>query len=102
MFKSQGDYEEHGLDGCMASLSLVMNRFQIDLDPKRTTRFALTVGDWFCLLVDTGIEQQDRGAWVIHFLAYQNKVSCFTVRAAPCGLCGIGNWWHVGHVGSYQ
>lgn len=80
VFKNRSDYEERGLHGCVASLSLIMNRFQIDLDATRNTRFALTVGDWFCLLVDTGIEKQDRGAWVIHFLAYQNKVSCFPAQ----------------------
>ncbi|KAL8271050.1 hypothetical protein Esti_005035 [Eimeria stiedai] len=75
-FRDREVYEELGLDGCLGSLSLIINPVQLDLDPKRTSRFLLTVADWCCLLVDTRLELQDRGAWVVHFLAHQNKVSC--------------------------
>ncbi|KAL8431648.1 hypothetical protein ACSSS7_005166 [Eimeria intestinalis] len=62
-----------GLDGCVGSLSLIINPIQLDLDPKRTSRFLLTVSDWCCVLLDTRLELEDRGAWVVHLLAHQNK-----------------------------
>lgn len=63
-------------------MSLLINEFAIDLDPKYVTRFSLTLRDWGCVVIDTGVQEQDRGAWVIHFLAYKNKVR-FSEQATP-------------------
>ena len=73
-FECMNSYLSLGLDGCLGSLSLLINPIQIELDPKRSTRFVLAVGEWLYMIVDTSIERRDRGAWVLHLLAHQNKV----------------------------
>ncbi|OEH79792.1 hypothetical protein cyc_08965 [Cyclospora cayetanensis] len=74
-FGSRRDYLSLGLDGCLGSLSLIINTIQMELDAKYNTRFTLYVGEWFSMVIDTAITNQDRGAWVVHILACQNTVS---------------------------
>lgn len=74
-FETKTCYEVGGLENCVGSVSLLINEFSIDLDPKYVTRFSLTLRDWGCVIIDTGVQERDRGAWVLHFLAYKNKVS---------------------------
>lgn len=63
-----------GLEGCLGSVSLIINPLSIDLDPRCSTRFSLCIEGWCSIVVDTSVQRQDRGAWVVHFLAYANKV----------------------------
>ncbi|XP_026190215.1 uncharacterized protein LOC34619956 [Cyclospora cayetanensis] len=72
-FRDRRAYEIGGLEGCLGSVSLMINSLSIELDPRCSTRFSLCVEGWCSILVDTSIQRQDRGAWVLHFLAYANK-----------------------------
>lgn len=74
-FRDRRAYEVGGLEGCLGSLSLMINNLSIDLDPRCSTRFSLCIEGWCSIVVDTSVQRQDRGAWVVHFLAYANKVS---------------------------